>query len=365
MLPIRYTVEEIIHLVHPDKIQGTSGQSVFTGIASLDKALAGDLSFLGNLKYKSQVFDSKASLILLPNTYIGTPRKGQVFLWMENPSRGLDAICRDVERKIKPKVTPGIHPSAIVDPTAKVSKKAFVGSLCVIGAHSVIEDGVALTAQVYVGEQVTIRSDTVVRPHVALLDGTQIGRHCYIDAGVVIGSEGYGYETENGVHCRSPQLGHVVLEDDVDVGANTTIDRARFDETRIGEGTKIDNLVQIAHNVVIGKRCFIVAFVGISGSTHIGDDTVIAGQAGIAGHLRIGNHVTIGAQSGVSQDLDDHSFVRGTVAVPFMLAHRIDMLKRRLPELFKRVDNLEKTFAYLTNDAAKSCFLKNVPEKRL
>ena len=356
-LPIRYTLEEIIHLVQPDKIQGRSSRSVFTGIASLDRALAGDLSFLGNLKYKSQVFDSKASLILLPNTYIGTPRKGQVFLWMENPSRGLDAICRDVEQKIKPKVAPGVHPSAIIDPTAKISKKAFVGPLCVIGAHSVIEDGVALTAHVYVGQQVTIRSNTVVRPHVSLLDGTQVGRRCYIDAGVVIGSEGYGYETEKGVHRRSPQRGHVVLEDEVDVGANTTIDRARFDETRIGEGTKIDNLVQIAHNVVIGKRCFLVALVGIAGSTHIGDDTIIAGQVGIAGHLRIGNHVTIGAQSGVAKDVEDHDFVRGSPAISFMLAHRIEILKNRLPELFKRVDNLEKIFAYLTDDAAKSCFL--------
>ena len=353
MQSVSYTLEELVHLVHPDKIQGSSERKVFTGIACLEKAQKGDISFLGNLKYKSQVFQSNASLILLPTTFVGTPHEGQVFLLLENPSKGLDAICRDIEQKTKPRCNPGIHPTAIIDPTANVSPKACIGPLCVIGAHAVIEEGVALTAHVYVGEHVTIQSQTVVRPNVSLLEGTHIGHRCYLEAGVVIGSEGYGYETENGKHYRSPQLGRVVLEDEVDLGANTTIDRARFEETRIGEGTKIDNLVQIGHNVIIGKRCFIVAFVGIAGSTHIGDDTILAGQAGIAGHLRIGNHVVVGAQSGVSQDLEDHAFVRGTVAVPFMLAHRIDRLKCKLPELFKRVDRLEKVFSYLSADVTK------------
>ena len=353
MKPVSYTLEDLVRLVRPDKIQGRSDQKVFTGIASLEKAQKGDISFLGNLKYKSQVFQSNASLILLPTTFVGTPHEGQVFLLTENPSKGLDAICRDIEQKAKPRFMPGIHPTAVIDPTASVSPKAFIGPLCVIGAHAVIEEEVALTAHIYVGERVTIQSQTVVRPNVSLLEGTHIGHRCYLDAGVVIGSEGYGYETEDGKHYRSPQLGRVVLEDEVDLGANTTIDRARFEETRIGEGTKIDNLVQIGHNVIIGKHCFIVAFVGIAGSTHIGDDTILAGQAGIAGHLRIGNHVVVGAQSGVSQDLEDHAFVRGTVAVPFMLAHRIDRLKCKLPELFKRVDRLEKVFSYLSTDATK------------
>ena len=353
MRSISYTLDDIVQLVHPDKIQGRSERTTFAGIASLEKAQEGDISFLGNLKYKSQVFQSKASLILLPTTFVGTPREDQIFLLTENPSKGLDAICRDIEQKTKPCFTPGIHPTAVIDPTATVSPEAFIGPLCVIGAHAVIEARVALTAHVYVGDHVSIQSQTIVRPNVSLLEGTQVGCRCYLDAGVVIGSEGYGYETDKGVHYRSPQLGRVVLEDEVDLGANATIDRARFEETRIGEGTKIDNLVQIGHNVVIGKHCFIVAFVGIAGSTHIGDYTVIAGQAGIAGHLRIGNHVTIGAQSGVSQDLEDNAFVRGTVAVPFMLAHRIDRLKCRLPELFKRVDRLEKVFSYLSADVTK------------
>lgn len=363
MLTVSYTFEEIVELVSPSKILGQNTQQMLKGIASLDKATQGDISFLGNLKYKAEVFASEASVILVPNSYVGSPRAGQVFLLVDNPSKALDIICRDIELKTRPRVKPGIHPSSIIDPTAKVSPQAHIGPLCVIGAHSVVEEGVCLVSQVYVGDHVLIKADTTIGAHCSILDETEIGQRCYLDAGVVIGSLGYGYETEDGCHYRSPQLGRVVLEDEVDLGANTTIDRARIDETRIGEGTKIDNLVQIGHNVVIGKHCFVVAFVGIAGSTHIGDYAVIGGQAGLAGHLKIGDYVMIGAQSGVTHDLEDKSFVRGTPALPYILAHRIDSLKRRLPELFKRVDNLEKTFAYLTQDATKSCFLPQDSQK--
>lgn len=358
MLTIKYTFDEIVELVQPSKVQGNASCKVFTGIASLDKATQCDISFLGNLKYKAEVFSSKAALILVPNSYVGSPKADQCFLMVENPSKALDAICRDLERQIKPKFKPGIHPSAVIDPSANISKKAYIGPLCVIGAHSVIEDNVSLAGHVFIGANVLIKAGTCIKANVSILDNSEIGCNCFLDAGVVIGSEGYGYETEEGHHYRSPQLGRVVLENEVDIGSNTTIDRARIDETRIGEGTKIDNLVQIGHNVVIGKNCFIVAFVGIAGSTRIGDYAVIAGQVGIAGHLHIGNHVMIGAQAGVNHDLEDNSFVRGTPALPYMLAHRIDSLKRRIPELFKRIDNIEKTFAYLTDDATKTCFLK-------
>ncbi len=364
MLAVQYTFKQIVDLVGPSKIQGTTKQEVFTGIASLEKAVEGDISFLGNLKYKAEVFGSQASLILVPTSYVGSPKAGQVFLMVENPSKALDAICRDIEAKTKPQIKPGIHPSAVVDPTANISPKAYIGPLCIVGANTVIEDHVVLIAHVFVGDNVCIKSGTVVRPNCSILDKTEVGHRCFLDAGVVLGSEGYGYETDNGRHSRSPQLGRVVLEDEVDLGANTAVDRARFDETRIGAGTKIDNLVQIGHNVVIGKGCFIVAFVGIAGSTHIGDYTIIGGQVGIAGHLHIGNQVMIGAQAGVTHDLEDKSFVRGTPSLPYMLAHRIDSLKRRLPELFKRVDSLEQTFAYLTNDATKACFLKKENAKK-
>ncbi len=358
MVAIQYKLEQLISLIQPTRVQGKTNVEHLTGIACLRRAKAGDISFLGNQKYKGEVFKCRATVILVGKDYVGTPQENQVYLHTENASKSLDIICRDIENKTRPIFTPGIHSSAIIDPSAKVSPKACIGPLCVIEKNAVIEDGVILHASVFIGEGVYIGHNTLIRPNVSILRDTHIGRNGYIDSGVVIGSEGYGYETENGVHKKSPQIGRVVVEDNVDIGANTTIDRARFYETRIGEGTKIDNLVQIGHNVIIGKNCFIVAFVGIAGSTVVEDNCIIGGQVGIAGHLRVGKGSMLGAQTGLNHDLEPGSYVRGTPAYPYMLAHRIDVLKQRLPELFKRIDNLEKVFAYLTTDASKGVFLQ-------
>lgn len=358
-MEIRYSLEQILEITNPIRIQGTTNIGEITGIASLKAAKAGDISFLGNQKYKAEVFVSNATVVLIPEDYVGSPKANQVFVRVSDPSKALDEICRDIEAKIKPKLVPGIHSSSVVDESAKISKNAYVGPMCVIGKNVVIEDGVSIFAHTFVDDDVVICQDAVIKSNVSILNGSVIGKRCYIDAGVVIGSEGYGYQTFDGVHKKSPQVGRVIIEDDVEVGANTTIDRARFSETRIGQGTKIDNLVQIGHNVIIGKNCFIVAFVGIAGSTEIGDSVVIGGQAGLTGHLKVGDGSMIGAQTGLNHNLEPNSVVRGTPAFPYMLAHRIDVLKKRLPELFKRVDNLEKTFAYLTTDASKQIFLQN------
>lgn len=358
-MDIRYSLEKILEITDPIRVQGTTNVSEITGIASLKAAKSGDISFLGNQKYKSEVFVSNATVVIIPENYVGSPKANQIFIRVEEPSKALDVICREIEAKMRPKPAPSIHPSAVIDGSAKVSNKAYIGPMCVIGKNVIIEDGVSISAQSFIDDDAHIFTDTIIRSNVSILGQSVIGKRCYIDSGVVIGSEGYGYETFEGVHKKSPQIGRVVLEDDVEIGANTTIDRARFSETRIGQGTKIDNLVQIGHNVIIGKNCFIVAFVGVAGSTEIGDNVVIGGQAGLTGHLKIGDGSMIGAQTGLNHDLEPNSVVRGTPASPYMLAHRIDVLKKRLPELFKRVDNLEKTFAYLTTDTSKQIFLKN------
>ena len=178
-------------------------------------------------------------------------------------------------------------------------------------------------------------------PKVAVTAECVIGNRVRIQPGVVVGSDGFGYEFVAGRHEKVPQVGNVVIDDDVEIGANTTIDRARFSSTRVGEGTKIDNLVQIAHNVVIGKHCIICALVGISGSTTIEDYVVIGGQAGLAGHITVGRGSKIDGQSGVNSDLEAQSFVKGSPCLPYNLEQRINVLRRKLPELFKRVDALE------------------------
>ena len=168
-----------------------------------------------------------------------------------------------------------------------------------------------------------------------------LGSRVRLQPGVIVGSDGYGYNTVNGRHQKIPQLGNVVLEDDVEIGAGCTIDRARFSQTRIGEGTKLDNLVHVGHNVVIGKHCLIVAQVGIAGSTVIGDNVVIGGQAGLSGHLRIGAGAKIGGGAGVTRDLEPGAAVWGTPAIPFLTAQKVGVLQKRIPELFRRVDRLE------------------------
>jgi len=199
-----------------------------------------------------------------------------------------------------------------------------------------------LVSHIHIGSHVEIGSSTYLMPQVTVLDYCVLGDRVRLHSAVVIGSDGFGYTTINGLHHKQPQIGIVVVEDDVEIGAHTTIDRARFSETRIGRGTKIDNLVQIAHNVQIGAHSIIVAQVGIAGSTQLGQQVVVGGQAGIAGHLTIGDQCMIGAQTGLNHDLEPKSYVRGTPAYPIAHAMRLDVLHKKLPDLYKKVSALEE-----------------------
>jgi len=343
---IAYKVEDLVHLVGEGRVEGQPAQLV-TSIASLKQAQPGDLAFLSNLKYKADVAASRASIILVPEDYDGHPAEGQAFVRLAKPSLALARICREIERLLWPKPPAGVHPSALIQSGAQVDASAYIGPLCVIESGAQIGAGTVLQAQVYVGREARIGPDCWLMPHTAVMEYCQLGRRVRLHSGVVIGSDGFGYDTNKGLHEKIPQIGRAVIEDDVEIGANTAIDRARFNETRIGEGSKIDNLVQIAHNVVVGKHCLITAQVGISGSTILGDYVVIGGQAGLTGHLHIGSQTMIGAQSGVTHDLEAKSYVRDSPAMPYMIAQKVHVLKSRLPDLFKRVATLEETIGQL------------------
>ncbi len=343
---IAYTVDELVRLIGEGRVEGAASQPV-SGIAALKLAKSADLAFLGNLKYKADVASSKAGIILVPEDYDGHPAAGQAFIRVAKPSLALARVCREIERLLWPKPAPGVHASAVIAAGTKVDATAHIGPHCVIEAGAQIGPGSVLQAQVYVGRDSVIGPDCWLMPHVAVMDYCALGRRVRLHSGVVIGSDGFGYDTNKGAHEKIPQIGRVVIEDDVEVGANTTVDRARFNETRIGEGTKLDNLVQIAHNVIIGKHCLITAQVGISGSTTLEDYVVIGGQAGLTGHLHIGAQSMIGAQAGVIHDLAPKSYVRDSPAMPYMIAQKVHVLKGRLPELFKRLATLEETVAQL------------------
>lgn len=337
-----FSLQRIIGLLSPDAELSGDYRGEITGIASLSGAQPGDLSFLGNSKYRSQVADSQASVILLPKDYEGSPGNGQVYLRVQHPSFALATICREIELLLMPKPAPGVHPSAVVHPSATLSPEAFVGPLCVVEEGAVI-DAAVLESQVFVGRGARVSAGAYLFPQVVIGAYCVIGERNRLLAGCVIGSDGYGYEFMNHAHERVPQVGNVVTGADVDIGANTTIDRARFGSTRIGSGTKIDNLVQIAHNVRIGQHCLIVAQVGISGSTEIGHGVVIGGQAGIAGHLQIGDGAMIAGDSAIAKSVPAGVKMRGSPAMEMAVYNRIAVLQRKLPELFKRFDQLEKT----------------------
>jgi len=340
-MQVRFTVTELTQIVQPLSVRGTGAPDV-TSIASLDQAQPGDLSFLGNPKYKAQVAATKASVVLLPADFEGEPAEGQQFLLVKNPSASLALLCSRIEQSLWPKATPGIHPSAVVSPTAKVAASATVGPLCVIEDGVVIGERTHLQAQIFVGRDASIGSDCWFSPGVRLGGHCTVGNRVRLHSGVVIGADGFGYEFVAGRHEKVPQVGIVEIHDDVEVGANSTMDRARFSRTVVGQGTKIDNLVQIGHNCILGKHVILCAQVGLAGTTTIEDYVVLAGQVGVGGHLTIGRGSRAGGQAGIHASLPAGSNVTGTPMLSFQRDRRINILRERLPELFRRVDTMEK-----------------------
>lgn len=334
-----FTIAELASLTGAKSVEGACVGPI-TGVAALAEAASSDLSFLGNAKYADAVAASKAGAILVPVAFAGQPAAGQAFLRVDNPSYALALFCGVLEARLWPRPPAGIHASAVVASSAKVDASAHVGPLCVIGEGAVVAAGAVLEARCFVGARASVGPDCWLKPGVTVGDYCVLGARCRLQSGAVIGSDGFGYEPVKGEIQRIPQIGNVVLEDDVEVGANSTLDRARFSQTVVGRGTKIDNLVQIAHNVRIGRQCLITAQVGIAGSTTLGDHCVLGGQSGVAGHLTLGDRVKLGAQTGLFEDVPADGFMNGTPAVPFGLERRLVVLSRRLPDLFKKVDSL-------------------------
>ena len=347
-MKVSFSVSDLAVIVQPRETRGST-DVVVRRIASLETAQSGDLSFLGNVKYRSAVADSAASVILLPLDYVGTPKPDQVFLLVENPSAALALVCARVEQALWPKPAPGIHPTASIAPGATISPTATIGPLCVVEQDAVIGAGTHLQAHVFVGRAARIGDACWLMPGSIVAAECVLGQRVQHQPGAESGADGFGYEFAEGRHQEVPQVGQVVVHDDVEIGANTTIDRARFSQTVIGQGTKIDNLVQIAHNVVVGRHCMICSQVGISGSTTLEDYVVLGGQVGTVGHITIGKGVKAGGKTGINTDVPAGAFINGNPHMPYMLERRIAILTRRLPELFQKVEALEaqlkKSFA--------------------
>jgi len=341
-----YSSAELQAILVPVAVRGATS-AVINGIAALRDAAPGELSFLGNTKYKPEVAATRASIVLLPADYVGEPAADQAFFLVENPSAALASLCARIEQALWPRFEAGIHASAVIDPAAQIDPSATVGPLCVIEADVVIGPRTIIGAQSFMGRGTRIGADCWFMAGVHLATQTLVADRVRLHPGVVLGSDGFGYDSSSGKHLKIPQVGQVVIADDVEIGANTTIDRARFSRTSVGAGTKIDNLVMIGHNVVIGRHCIICAQVGISGSTTLEDYVVLGGQAGVAGHLTIGKGAKADGQTGINTTVAPGTFWKGSPCVPYQLEQRINVLRQRLPDLFRKVDTLASELAEL------------------
>jgi UDP-3-O-[3-hydroxymyristoyl] glucosamine N-acyltransferase len=283
-----------------------------TTVAPLAEAGEEQLSFLSNRKYAAQLAQTKAGAVLVPENMEGDDKR---WIRVADP---YFAVARIMTRWFSVRPMPkGQSALASISATAKLGANVAIGPFTTIGDNVVIGNNVTIFQGASIEAGTTIGDDCIIYSNVVIYDGARIGRRCIIHAGVVIGSDGYGFAMHEGKHHKIPQIGIVRIEDDVEIGAGTTIDRAALGETVIGEGTKIDNLVQIGHNVKIGKHCLLVSQVGIAGSTELGDHVFVAGQSGFSGHLKIGHRVQVAAKSAVLEDVPDDAKVMGSPALPF------------------------------------------------
>jgi UDP-3-O-[3-hydroxymyristoyl] glucosamine N-acyltransferase len=331
------TLAELAASVGAD-IPDDCGNIPISGPSSLDEARDGEISFFGHPRYAADLRTTRAAAVLVPKDFNGeTPA---VCVRVENPSAAFTQITQQfIPVPVSP--PPGVHPSAWVAPDARVAADASIQAQAVVESGADVGPRTVIGAGAFVGRAAKIGADCHLHPHAVVRENCILGDRVILHSGTVIGADGFGYDTKDGRHHKIPQIGNVVVGNDVEIGANTTVDRARFGRTVIGEGTKIDNLVMIAHNVVIGKHCIICAQVGISGSTKVGNYVVLAGQAGLVGHITIGDGAIVGAQTGVSNDLEPKAIVVGSPPRPIGEWKRSIVRVDRLPQLYDRVKKLE------------------------
>ena len=314
-----------------------NGEVEITSVASIEDAQPGDITFIANPKYRSKLNETRASAVIVGSEIAEVDKP---LLRTANPYLAFGQILALYTHiPYQPK---GIDPHAWISPTARVGKDVTIHPFAYVGDRSVIGERVVLYPGVTVAEECSIGDDSILYPHVSLYRRTVLGRGVILHAGVVVGSDGFGYAKDGRKNKKVPQVGSVEIEDDVEIGANTTIDRGTLGKTTIRKGVKIDNLVQIAHNVVIGEDSLVVAQVGISGSTRIGSNVTLGGQVGLAGHISIGDNVMIGAQSGVPNDVPPNGIYTGSPIIPHRDYLRMAMSLPKVPEMRKALNEIER-----------------------
>ena len=345
-----WTVSEISQLVGGRPSGCTD--LLITGISGIREAEKGDITFVSHQRYLPLIKQTRASAVIVGERMkIDDNGSEACLIRVDDPGGAFTKVAeRFMGEAIK--FPPGIHSTAIIGENVTLGKNLVIRPYVVIEDGAIIGDDTVIYPHCYVGHDTRIGANCLLYPGVKIRERISIGNGVIIHSGAVIGSDGFGFTTVNGVHQKIPQMGTVEIEDDVEIGANVTVDRARFSKTHIGKGTKIDNLVQIAHNVWVGQRCVIIGQSGIAGSSRIGNNVVLAGQAGIDGHLEVGDNVIITGRAGVTKNIPSNKTVSGFPAQDHDKQRREHIHLRRLPEYCNRIKNLEERLSRLEETAA-------------
>lgn len=336
-----FIAEQIASIINA-RIEGDPDASV-NSFSRIEDAANGDLTFLANPKYEEHLYKTNASIVIINNNFELKKPVNATLLRTEDAYSAF-ALLLKYYQEHKNSFNTGIEKNSFISQSATVGDNVYIGAFAYISDGAQIGNNSKIFPGVYIGNNVKVGENTIIFPNVTIYTNCEVGNHCIIHAGCVIGSDGFGFAPQqDGTYEKVPQIGNVIIEDKVEIGANTTIDRATISSTIIKKGAKIDNLVQIAHNVEIGENSVIAAQAGISGSTKLGRNIMIGGQAGLVGHIHIADYVRINAQSGVTKSITENKkAVTGSPAFDYSAALRSQSVARRLPELEQRIQELEK-----------------------
>jgi UDP-3-O-[3-hydroxymyristoyl] glucosamine N-acyltransferase len=348
---MRFTAKKIADFLG-GLIEGRADVEV-TGISKIEEGTEGTLSFLANPKYENFLYSTDSSIVLISTDQKLSKPVKCTLIRVNDPYKSF-AMLLELYQQAKP-VLIGIDKMTSIDSSSQLGKDVYVGAFSVISANAIIGNNVKIYPQVFIGNNVVIGDDTIIYSGVKVYEESLIGKHCVLHSGVVIGSDGFGFAPqENDEHKKVPQVGNVIIEDFVEIGSNTTIDRATMGSTYIRKGAKLDNLIQIAHNVEVGERTFIAAQTGVSGSTKIGKNCLIGGQVGFAGHIQISDEVKIGAQSGIQSSIKDKGIaIQGTPAISLMNFQKSTIVFKSLPELRHEILHLKSEIEKLKKELLK------------
>ncbi|MBK5214129.1 MAG: UDP-3-O-(3-hydroxymyristoyl)glucosamine N-acyltransferase [Flavobacteriaceae bacterium] len=336
---MKFTATQIAGILN-GTVDGNEGVEV-SKLAKIEEGLKGSLTFLANPKYTQYIYSTQASITIVNNDFVATDKLSTTLIRVENAYKAFSQLL-EYYNQVKMNKT-GIENPVFISETAKYGANLYLGAFSYIGENVKIGDNVKIYPNVYIGDNVTVGSNSVLFTGAKLYSETVVGESCVINSGVVIGADGFGFTpNENGEYNKVPQTGNVILEDNVDIGPGTTIDRATLGSTLIKKGVKLDNQIQIAHNVTIGENTVIAAQTGVAGSTKIGKNCIIGGQVGIAGHITIGDNVKIQAQSGIGRNVKDNETLQGSPAFGYGDFNKSYVYFKNLPKIMERFNNIEK-----------------------